>query len=302
MGQVTAYTNEGRYKCLEDLPIDSAELSLGYCGWEQCYPGHRFGPNKRTSYALHIVTNGKGKLEKNGEVFHLKSGDAFLLCPEEEAWYEADEKEPWAYSWIGLYGYKVKKVMQYAGFSKEKPVQSLKCTALLKSYIDEILEVHRLTTEESMRRNGYLNLLLAELIEDNEKFNTKTMPEHTYSGSVYVKHAMEYMEHHYREKIKINELAEYIGINRSYLTNMFKKTIGCSPQEYLVEFRMEKAKNLLKNTDMQINAVAEAVGYPDQLAFSKMFRLYTNMSPKAFRQTKEELVFENRKGAFHGRI
>ena len=267
MAQVTAYTNEGRYKCLEDLPIDSVELSLGYCGWERCYPGHRFGPNKRTYYVLHIVANGKGKLEKNGEVFHLTTGDAFLLCPEEEAWYEADKKEPWTYAWIGLCGYKVKKVMQYAGFSKEKSVRSLKCTALLKSYVDEILEVHRLTTEESMRRNGYLNLFLATLIEDNEKFNTKTMPEHTYPGTVYVKHAMEYIKHHYREKIKINELAEYIGINRSYLTNMFKKTIGCSPQEYLVEFRMEKAKNLLKNTDMPINAVAEAVGYPDQLAF-----------------------------------
>lgn len=302
MAQVTAYTNEGRYKCLEDLPIDSAELSLGYCGWEQCYPGHRFGPNKRAYYALHIITNGKGKLEKNGEVFHLTTGDAFLLCPEEEAWYEADKKEPWAYAWIGLYGYKVKKVMQYAGFSREKSVRSLKCTALLKSYVDEILEVHRLTTEESMRRNGYLNLFLATLIEDNEKFNTKTTPEHTYPGTVYVKHAMEYMEYHYREKIKINELAEYIGVNRSYLTNMFKKTIGCSPQEYLVEFRMGKAKNLLKNTDMPINVVAEAVGYPDQLAFSKMFRIYTSMSPKAFRQTKEELVLENRKGAFHGRI
>ena len=74
MAQVTAYTNEGRYKCLEDLPIDSVELSLGYCGWERCYPGHRFGPNKRTYYVLHIVANGKGKLEKNGEVFHLTTG------------------------------------------------------------------------------------------------------------------------------------------------------------------------------------------------------------------------------------
>lgn len=100
-----------------------------------------------------------------------------------------DKKEPWTYAWIGLCGYKVKKVMQYAGFSKEKSVRSLKCTALLKSYVDEILEVHRLTTEESMRRNGYLNLFLATLIEDNEKFNTKTMPEHTYPGTVYVKHA-----------------------------------------------------------------------------------------------------------------
>lgn len=69
MTQVTAYTNEGRYKCLEDLPIDSAELSLGYCGWERCYPGHRFGPNKRTYYVLHIITNGKGKLERMVKYF-----------------------------------------------------------------------------------------------------------------------------------------------------------------------------------------------------------------------------------------
>lgn len=302
MAQVIAYTNEGRYKCLEDLPVDSAELSLGYCGWEQCYPKHRFGPNFRSSYALHIITSGKGKLEKNGQVFYLRTGDAFLIYPEEEVWYEADKEEPWAYAWLGFYGYKVKKVMQYAGFSKELPIRSLKCTMLLKSYVDEILEIHRLTIEESMKRNGYVKLFLATLIEDNEKYNTKTMPEHSYPGAVYAKHAMEYIEQHYREKIKINELAEYIGVNRSYLTNMFKKTMGCSPQEYLVQFRMEKAKSLLKSTDMPINAVAAAVGYSDQLAFSKMFRLYTKLSPKAFRQTKEELIVETRKGAFHGKI
>ena len=124
------------------------------------------------------------------------------------------------------------------------------------------------------------------------------MPEHTYPGTVYVKHAMEYIKHHYREKIKINELAEYIGINRSYLTNMFKKTIGCSPQEYLVEFRMEKAKNLLKNTDMPINAVAAAVGYQDQLAFSKIFKQNFTVSPKEYRKTKEELQLGTVKGDF----
>ena len=71
------------------------------------------------------------------------------------------------------------------------------------------------------------------------------------------------------EKVKINELADYIGVNRSYLTSSFKKAVGCSPQEYLVNLRMEKAKNLLKNTDMPINAVAAAVGYQDQLHFQR---------------------------------
>ena len=52
---------------------------------------------------------------------------------------------------------------------------------------------------------------------------------------------------------------------------------------------MEKAKNLLKNTDMPINAVAAAVGYQDQLAFSKIFKQNFTVSPKEYRKTKEEL-------------
>ena len=70
---------------------------------------------------------------------------------------------------------------------------------------------------------------------------------------------------------------------------MFKKTIGCSPQEYLVEFRMEKAKNLLKNTDMPINAVAAAVGYQDQLAFSKIFKQNFTVSPKEYAAKRNKI-------------
>lgn len=58
VGQVTGYTSAARYKCLEDLQQDSVELCLCYCGWEQCEPGHRFGPNRRRTYVLHFVGGG----------------------------------------------------------------------------------------------------------------------------------------------------------------------------------------------------------------------------------------------------
>ena len=63
MKQTTGYTSSARYKCLEDLQKNSSGLCLTYCGWEYCDPGHRFGPNKRTSCVLHIVKEGKGILE-----------------------------------------------------------------------------------------------------------------------------------------------------------------------------------------------------------------------------------------------
>ena len=94
------------------------------------------------------------------------------------------------------------------------------------------------------------------------------------------------------------ELADYIGVNRSYLTSSFKKAIGCSPQEYLVNLRMEKAREMLRNTGMQINAVAAAVGYQDQLAFSKIFKQHFGTSPKAYREMGEELQLVSEKGKY----
>lgn len=302
MAEVTVYTNSKRYKCLEDIPSDSVELSLGYCGWEKCSPGHRFGPNKRESYALHVILNGRGVFEYNGKHYQLEKGDAFLLWPGMEAWYEADKQDPWEYLWIGMQGYKADKIFEQAGFGRKLPLHRVDCEEVLKFYIDQIMEKPGLVQEETMYRNGYMKLFIAALLESNERLYPSTIQEHTYPGSVYVKHAIEYMYHHYREKIRINELAEYIGVNRSYLTNMFKKNIGCSPQEYLVNLRIEQAKDLLRHTQKSISTVAEEVGYHDQLAFSKIFKQRCHMSPRAYREQENKVVVHAEKGAFHGRI
>lgn len=264
MKHVAGYTNSARFRCLEDLQKDSADLCLIYCGWEYCNPGHKYGPNLRTSYVLHIVRSGKGILEINKHKYELKEGDAFFIAPEVEAWYEADKKDPWCYMWVGFTGYRAEENAEHAGFSRRNPIRHVECKEQLNQYLDGILAAH----------------------------------QHSYPGVVYVRHAMEYISHHYQEKVKINELADYIGVNRSYLTSSFKKAVGCSPQEYLVNLRMEKAKNLLKNTDMPINAVAAAVGYQDQLAFSKIFKQNFTVSPKEYRKAKEELQLGTVKGDF----
>ena len=90
MKHVSGYTNSARFRALEDLQKDSADLCLSYCGWEYCDPGHRYGPNMRTTYVLHIIRSGRGTLEIHNQKYVLTAGDAFLLSPNMEAWYEAD--------------------------------------------------------------------------------------------------------------------------------------------------------------------------------------------------------------------
>lgn len=294
----SGYTSSARYECLEDLQGESVELCLIYCGWEHCDPGHRFGPNQRSTYVLHFVKRGKGTLEINGETYHLGPGDAFLLQPYMEAWYQADEEEPWSYMWVGFSGLKADECAGSAGFSEKLPIHQVGCLEQIGRYIDEILEAHQLSYQDELRRNGLLMLIFSELIRDHRENASRTKVPYEYPGSVYVKHAVEYIAYNYNKRIKINELADYIGVNRSYLTSCFKKTMGCSPQMYLINLRMEKAKSLLTKSNMQINVIANAVGYQDQLAFSKIFKQYYGISPKAYREAKQELVIGTEKGSY----
>lgn len=300
MSHTVGLTSSARYKCLEDLQKDSVDLCLTYCGWEYCEPSHRFGPNKRESYVLHIIKEGKGVLEINKNKYELGPGDAFVIPPGKEAWYEADKDDPWSYMWIGFAGIRADECIGSAGFNVRNPVRRINCVEKINEYIDQMLEAYQLSYANELKRNGFLNLALSVLIEDYhqnpEEWGGSMV--HPYPGSVYVKHAMEYITNHYNERLRINELADFIGVNRSYLTSSFKKSIGCSPQEFLVDLRMKKAKSLLKKSDMTVSAVASAVGYADQLAFSKAFKRYCGMSPRMYKEEKNEVVFKDKKGDY----
>ena len=84
----------------------------------------------------------------------------------------------------------------------------------------------------------------------------------------------------YPEKIKIDALASQIGITRNYLTKSFQKELGVSPQEFLINIRMERAAELLTSTSLPVNEVAAKVGYSDALAFSKKFKEEYNLSQR----------------------
>lgn len=236
MLHTVGYTESEKYRALDNLQKGMIDLCLIYCGWEQCDPGHRFGPNRRLSNILHIVDSGEGFSEMNDQKFYLKSGDAFLIPAGREAWYEADKEHPWAYRWIGFEG----------------------------------MDASQLLPENNLLRSGLLQILFGEMAAN------------------------------YSRRLMINELASRIGVNRSYLTTNFKKCMGCSPQEYLINVRVERAKSLLQKTDIQINEVAAKVGYPDPLAFSKIFKRKTGYSPTEYKEARSRLVLRNVKGEYIG--
>ena len=99
-----------------------------------------------------------------------------------------------------------------------------------------------------------------------------------------------YIEYRYAENVKVSELAEHCGLNRSYMTKCFTEDTGVSPKEYLMQFRLAKAKELLANAELPVSNVAYAVGYSDPLAFSKSFKKREGMSPLEYREKQGGLI------------
>lgn len=71
-------------------------------GSETCDPGHFFGPSVRTHWLLHYIVYGFGRFERDGISYSVKPGDIFVIPPYEKTYYEADQKKPWRYIWIGF--------------------------------------------------------------------------------------------------------------------------------------------------------------------------------------------------------
>lgn len=280
MSKQTTYKNIAGFRCLRNITKQTNDLYLVHCGQQQCPPGYTYDHKIPNEYHLHFVLNGKGILIINNKTYHIKKNDIFLIPKGYPVQYFADDKEPWEYVWVTFDGKMAENYLNHVHLDADNPViTSTIAVTIYIPFICNILDTNKLTYANEIRRVGYLYEILSTLIEAQNAQSE----QYDYSSETYVDYALQYIKSNYRD-IKVNDIANYIGINRSYLTAIFKKKLDVSPQKYLVSYRLQKAAKLLKSTDMSITEIASEVGYVDSISFSKMFKQEYNMSPKTFRE------------------
>jgi AraC family transcriptional regulator len=94
---------------------------------------------------------------------------------------------------------------------------------------------------------------------------------------------LDYVEANLDQKIKLAHLAELLGMSQFHFSHLFKQAMGLSPYQYLLKQRVERAKQLLKQTDRLIADIALECGFNSHSHLSKQFRQFTGLTPKAFR-------------------
>lgn len=99
-----------------------------------------------------------------------------------------------------------------------------------------------------------------------------------------IRDAKQYMKEHFKEPVSLEIVSDYVGFNATYFSSLFKKETGKTFSEFLTEIRMEKAKELLKDTNLSVAAICTEVGYNDNKHFTKGFVRYTNLKPNEYRK------------------
>jgi AraC family transcriptional regulator len=108
----------------------------------------------------------------------------------------------------------------------------------------------------------------------------------TYEGGLpqhQLRQVVEYINEHLDQEIKLADLAGVLGMSQFHFSHLFKQAIGTSPYQYLLQQRVERAKQLLKQTDQSIMDIAFSCGFNSHSHLTKQFRNLTGITPKAYR-------------------
>jgi AraC-like DNA-binding protein len=230
-------------------------------GYEDCVPGHFYGPAVRTHWLLHYVVAGKGRFEREGKSYPLSAGDLFIIPPYLETYYQADERDPWRYIWIG--------------FTTESPLPAPLSEPVLRlpgaaAVFEEMKGCSRLEKGRSAFLAARLWELFSLLLEQGE-------------GEIdYVEKALNLIHSEYMNPLSVQEIAHRLGLDRCYFSTLFKDRIGLPPLQYLIRFRMEKAAELMVDYGESASTAGASVGYPDLYHFSKAFKAHFGVSPRAY--------------------
>ena len=251
-------------KYIYDVTVDTSEKSLSdltptLTGEEKCEKSHSFGPYIREYFILHYCVSGKGTFSVGGKSYPVGQGQIFVICPGQLTVYTADKDEPWHYVWIGFYGKEAERLRNLA------PVVDYRAETFLK-----IAEFVRMGVNNCEIYLSMIYEILYYLFSDEEK------------DTDVCRNVKDYIRLNYMQELSVEGISHRFGLNRRYLSRIFKAKYGVAIKEYIVTLRCHKAAEFLKN-GYTVGEAAMMVGYADQFAFSKMFHKVLGRAPAEFK-------------------
>ncbi|WP_105616188.1 AraC family transcriptional regulator [Vallitalea okinawensis] len=241
---------------------------------------------------INYITSGTCDYIINDKSYLAKKGDIIILNPFTSHYKEITSTEDVSIFHFGLNDIEIKGV--------EKNRLQTSCPVLsIKKYKQELYNCyHEIMTVQEKKDIGwellnkalilkFLIIILKELSPINSEkiehyFNFETYDKHTVVETIIT-----YINENYMKKVSIEQFSQSTYLSSNYISKIFKEITGDTLINYLINLRIEKAKQILEEGHFTIQEVSQKVGYEDPYYFSKLFKKKYGCSPSEYKAQKE---------------
>lgn len=251
------------------------DIGMYYCGKRIETPNHTYGPEIRNHYLFVLVNKGEAIMYHDKEI-PFGEHDLLIMLPNERIHYKALKE--WSISWLGLYGETVDKFIKNIGITPENPIIHISFYNELYNIMEKVYNISKdLSLSSKFSATGLIYEFFSVIVQ-NVNIGKDNVD--------FIKTALRIIDYNYSSPITVEQIAKRLSLNTSYFSRVFSEQIGESPKQYLLNKRIERAKELLIETNASIFEIANSVGYEDQLYFSRIFKKYVGMSPNEYKKSK----------------
>ncbi len=245
-----------------------------YFSWEK---GRRL-----KEFQMVYIANGKGIFEReNVAPVIVESGILFLLSPNVWHRYKPLENTGWEEFWVGFDGHYAEYLMRQDCFNPEKPLLSMGFnTEFLNIFMRLIDTVHY----EGVAYTQISSCLIIQLL--GLVYASALLSEKTRTRHEDVIRIVRYKIHqHWSEEINLETLAQEQNVSYVWFRKAFKEIMGVSPGAYHLNIKIEKAAQMLKETNLTISEIATKSGFESEFYFSRIFKKKMEMTPSDYRKS-----------------
>ena len=232
-----------------------SDISALYYGVETLEETDIKTPSIRNHFIFNFVKSGTGVFKNSSGEFSLKQGDLFIIKPDEKTYFKSANA-------LSFY---------YLAFSISDVLKG----NILQSVVENSLDFNsRFNTLEEIK-NGKEEFALSIIYS---ALSTLIKEEKT---TDYIERVKKFIDCSFMTDITVENIADAIGLDRRYLSRIFKKATGMTIKEYVVTIRLKTAGEYIKN-GYSVTTSANMAGYKDLFNFSKMFKKYFGVCPKKY--------------------
>lgn len=238
--------------------------------------------DSKNTYLLLYTLSGEGSLLYMEDTYVLKQASVIIIDCNNYHYYKPTSTEPWIFRWIHFNG---SCAQTYAELIMDGQSHSIAISEPLplESAHDKLLSLSSVSDlQASIATSNYLSHIITHIVSSKfNETNTKNYRQHR-DGVDKVIH---YISQNYNQEIGLDDFVALVHLSKYYFLKIFKQHTGMTPYDYLINYRINEAKVLLKTSSLTVGEIAFTVGFLNESNFIKQFKRIAYCTPLHYRRT-----------------